>query len=878
MKVLISIFFCLLTSLVSSNIAEQCRIHFSHIGLNDGLSNCTVNSICQDSNGDIWFATEFGINRYDGTIIKSYKEEDGVPNNHVKTIHLDDAGRLWFCCGNFIVLFDYDTSSFTSYTIPADLGEVYDFCFGPENRLIVGCRYGMHCYNVNDNALDDDYLPDPIKTAKVAIIRKYGNEALLVRRDQEKRITRWNLIDCSLKYDFIGNIYSNQTDILEYSDSLWVGTHSDGLILKTPEGIKRFSVDNGLCSNSVRTIIKDKLSRIWVGTMKGVNVIKNGEIIATYTKENSNLSHNTIRCLFEDQPEGGIWMGYYFFGIDYYHPFRSFFSDTKGTLGDLALNDELVSCIAERDGELFVGVAGKGVYRYSDSGVSSISLPNTSSILSSSNDVKVIYPDPENGMIYIGAHSGGLYKYDPVKGKVNLLSEQIMRHTYAIEPFHKDSLIIGSLDGLYVFDKINETAKEIDKTIRVRTLMTDVDGYIWAGGETGLTKYSSKDLKSVELPGGVSQIKFINILFKSSSHDIYIITDKALYKYDIGTDAIVKFDSELTFADKTVTSIVEDRNGVLWLSTLNGISSLNPETNKIRNWLSSDGIPCPQFSNNSALVLPEGEIIFGSHKGVVSFNPSDVITNPYCAKVRFEVQDDNEGQITYKNGVYKLKRNQNKLIIRLISPNYASGEHTSFEYSLDGEKDLVSSGKLILSHLKVGGHILEVRALNSSSIYGEKNSINIHVPTPLWAFGLPLFCIFLGLFIVIIVHQRKQLLSVEEETDEYSKLSAAEREFLEKADCIIKANLNKTEFSIADFAKEMYVSKSTLQHKLKEITGESALERVRKFRFEEACRLLKDKKLSIAQISEETGFSSPSYFSTSFKEYMGCIPSDYLKK
>ena len=59
--------------------------------------------------------------------------------------------------------------------------------------------------------------------------------------------------------------------------------------------------------------------------------------------------------------------------------------------------------------------------------------------------------------------------------------------------------------------------------------------------------------------------------------------------------------------------------------------------------------------------------------------------------------------------------------------------------------------------------------------------------------------------------------------------------------------------------------------------GESALDFIRKIRFKEACRLLKDGRYSISEISDLVGFNTPSYFATCFKKYLGCLPTEYVK-
>ena len=107
--------------------------------------------------------------------------------------------------------------------------------------------------------------------------------------------------------------------------------------------------------------------------------------------------------------------------------------------------------------------------------------------------------------------------------------------------------------------------------------------------------------------------------------------------------------------------------------------------------------------------------------------------------------------------------------------------------------------------------------------------------------------------------------------------NALDEQLLKKAISVIERNLDNSNFSTEEFAEEMNMSRSNLHLKLKALTGESALDFIRKIRFKEACRLLKDGRYSISEISDMVGFNTPSYFATCFKKYMGCLPTEYVK-
>lgn len=75
--------------------------YFKKIGINDGLSNLSVMSICQDTLGRMWFGTMDGINIYDGAKIEKIKycevvSEQGKIRKFTFRIYLSGTNLLTF--------------------------------------------------------------------------------------------------------------------------------------------------------------------------------------------------------------------------------------------------------------------------------------------------------------------------------------------------------------------------------------------------------------------------------------------------------------------------------------------------------------------------------------------------------------------------------------------------------------------------------------------------------------------------------------------------------------------------------------------------------------------------------------------------------------
>ena len=103
-------------------------------------------------------------------------------------------------------------------------------------------------------------------------------------------------------------------------------------------------------------------------------------------------------------------------------------------------------------------------------------------------------------------------------------------------------------------------------------------------------------------------------------------------------------------------------------------------------------------------------------------------------------------------------------------------------------------------------------------------------------------------------------------------------ELLKRAVSIVEENIDNFEFSTDEFAQKMNMSRSNLHLKLKAITGESAIDFIRKVRFKRATELLKSGRYTVTEVSSMVGFNSSSYFATCFKKYIGCLPTEYIKK
>jgi len=105
-----------------------------------------------------------------------------------------------------------------------------------------------------------------------------------------------------------------------------------------------------------------------------------------------------------------------------------------------------------------------------------------------------------------------------------------------------------------------------------------------------------------------------------------------------------------------------------------------------------------------------------------------------------------------------------------------------------------------------------------------------------------------------------------------------EEGFILKLNAIISAHISNPDLDQQILCRELGVSRASLFNKMKSITGAGTKEYITRIRLDKAKSLIENTDLSIAEISDMTGFTSQSYFSTAFKNFTGMTPSQYKKQ
>ncbi|MCG6186156.1 hypothetical protein K5G00_02055 [Maribellus maritimus] len=487
--ILLTIICCFPVAADEGHAGEQYK--FMHTDLNDGLSNNQVRAILRDSRGFMWFGTDRGLNRFDGTNFKIYLnnlyDSTSIPFNSIDFLFEDIDQNIWIRSLQNFVIYDPKSESFKragnyykNTSIPLNtLQNLFKDSAG--NMWFVNRDFGLYKYSPKSEKTDSIPYPPPPEKA--------GSNNYLYGIDEDSQGNLWVISNSGV----VQKITPSNFQILEefeldkwltseiYSFSLFVDSDDDVWICSpgSPNGVFHISSSANqiqnytnssypirLNNNLVSSVEEDENGKIWLATDHGgINIVDKKRQSVSYIVNNRNdrysISQNSVTCLFKDSEEI-IWAGTYKKGLSYYHNNLIRFEHVGHIPSDpnsLPYND--VNCFAEDSkGNLWIGTNGGGLIYFDRQNNSYKTFTydpgNPESI---SNNVIVSLFIDRAGILWIGTYFGGLNRFDGKKFKTfrhdpsnpsSLADDRI----WEIYEDSKQNLWIGTLNGgLDLFDR-----------------------------------------------------------------------------------------------------------------------------------------------------------------------------------------------------------------------------------------------------------------------------------------------------------------------------------------------------------------------------------------------------------------------------------------
>jgi len=774
---------------------------FHKLSLEEGLSSNSVYRIEQDYIGYMWFGTFSGLNRYDGTEIKTYKPEPGNRNSISSPVIFDlfedSFQRLWVATdGGGLNLYNRENDNFIVFQHDGDDREsissnnVYSVCEDRENRLWIGTGgAGLNLFHEDDdsfsvfrassaeNTLDSDVIRTLYSDSSGRLwIGTEGGGLSLMERDGHFSNYRFDSTDkTSISSDIVRSIFEDS------SGSFWIGTERGGLNLFDPRTGEFRTIKNDFLTDpdkySVRSISEDKEGNLWIGTEgEGVFLVsKKGDVlhsIRAREDDSRSLSKDKIRHIFIDG-NGLMWIGTRDGGVNRYNP---------GAIGFKLDSDRDIRAIFEdRRGNLWIGSDGEGLVL--TDGVTNLSTRFTyksegNSI--SSNQVYTLAED-HKGIIWIGTDGGGLNKYDPVDNVFTNFS-YIPGNPFSLNSNTVWSLLEDSNNNLWIgteggglnyYDSESDrfhyffSVPEDSSTLNgnsIRTIYEDSSNNLWIGtwdGGLNLFNPINQTFKRFSRnPDDIHSLSdsSVNTIFEDSSGRLWIGTAAGgLNLLDRKTNTFSHYRKEEGMSGDNIFGILEDDNQNLWISTDRGLTMFNPDKNEYLNFGGADGLLVNEFSINSCLRIASGEMLFGGPKGINRFYPDNVSVNRREPPVVItEVSVMNNPVSVHQNEETDLilTHRDNILSISFAVLDFASPEKNRYSVILEGLQDqwtfLEGQHHIVYTSLPPGDYRFRVRGADNNGIWNQTGAfLNIEVEPPWWKTSL--FYILSSIFFLALI-------------------------------------------------------------------------------------------------------------------------------
>jgi len=620
-------------------------MHFENLTVREKLPSQRVLCVHQDLRGIMWFGTEEGLCKYDGYQFKEYvadiQDPASISNNAVRAICEDPNGNLWVGTdGGGLNLFIPESDRFYRIDIASGFPEItdeikiYSLLMDDDGWLWIG-SYGSGLFQLKT-------YPD----VRGMIKRIVDNNLEIHRYHHIPGATNW------LNDDHVFTLY------LDRNSALWIGTDDYGTLEggalhravfdPTTRKIKSFNTyrsdpnDNKtLGSNYIMSMYEDHQGNFWVCNWKGgLNLFDRltGEV-QRFQHDPSNprsLNNDDVYTIMEDA-SGHIWVGTYGGGISRMHinsdgaPDFSAYTHHK-TVQNTLVGNYVRQIYLDRNGLLWILTWKSGIskLRISKNPFRQIPAPKQS-LSDTLTDAITAMTETPWGDVLLATQDHGICRYASEKRQIIPLDID-----YGELKFSEDNPI----QSLW-YDRSSRLFIRHDNR--------------WYPAEQGADKYAMVVGQDLEFAGPLREYAQIaafkndtmvtrlthtyRCYFEDSRGDLWIGDRQSLYRISANhpPSAAVEVFTRSSI-DPTalkgyqVTSIVEDTQGRIWVSTMDALNLYDSSSGRFRYFTMKDGLPGNAISG--MMVDQRGLIWMSTDQGLVRFDPD---------LLRFKTFSESEG-------------------------------------------------------------------------------------------------------------------------------------------------------------------------------------------------------------------------------------------
>ncbi len=732
--------------------------NYVHYDTKDGLAGSTVYDMCQDKEGFLWFATENGLSRYDGTRFKNYTVKDGLPDNEVLKIFADSKGRLWIGTFNKEICYYYQGKIFNKFNDTL------------VKKIVLEGFFSTVAEDKNGNIAFCDYK-------KIMILQTAGNNSQVrVFRLSAKMNTytvfvnkQWDKIVAT---EGDGNffVYENNNFKFLYSYPFEPASKlSDRKFIIKIDFEKKIFFQISSKPGYINISGADNIAE-FLNTTDGVWSIDTANIKYDQHFLQGKKISKTVR-----DKEKNLWFSS--FGEGVYKLPSTETQTVKFSAAENNSGSEVFSLFKIKN-DLVCGVGfSKAVV---------LSSNRIKKILDYGNvDAQPGFRDKANRLYSAKSLLSGItiFGFDNflVKLEKDRSAFNFVYPIKSVEEIDRDNIIVGTSN--YAF-KIGVSNLQITDTIwRERcTKVFHHQKKYYIGTPNGL--YEVNEDKSYKYLGD------LNPSLKRRITDIKAAPDGSLW-IATSDEGLVNYNTD------RVTELIKDSNGLtsnicktlflkdqyLWVGTNKGLNKidLSKPAHPVLKYSSSDGLP----SDIINAIYEEDSIVYvGSPAGLTFFNENKISNTSVCDLRLLQVTVS--GKEVPADSSYTLSYKNNNIRFEYVAISFKSGGDMVYHYKLAGlDDDWQQTTQTFLEYpsLPSGNYELQLYATNKFGVQSKTIVIRFTISTPFWK-AWWFYCLLLATAIAItgwLVNARNKKLrnKLKEQNRQDKQFAALEQQALQ---------------------------------------------------------------------------------------------------
>lgn len=799
-------------------MAQTPSYNFRRISSKDGLGDGVVSPIARDKYGYIWFGSLSGLNRYDGYRVTNFffnnKDSFSIPTDFVRTIFCDVYGDMWFGYGNGLYRFDYPTKHFE--LIAATRGIGVNEIRQSGDSLCLLTENGIAFYNTLKKrfSLCSSANNDPMVRVRMYEGYVYHHEAYIATNTG---ILVYNTLDKTSRMLRLkpGKDMGINKVVVDSNGVVWATRYDQGAMLYKGmnnntafQEITSHRYGNGGAFDRIIDIYVDPSNRLWLGTIWNglVNVNTTDNSFTRLVNDHripTSIPDNHISKIFMDQ-QGFMWLGTEGSGAAYFQPdynlFNIFFPEPVKHIRPHVW----CRAIAEdKEGNLWMGTGTGLVKQSADSKKNVLYSRNevTGNKMLQNNSIRSLLSDDEDNM-WIGTATG-INLYEKSSGKMRFFNYEdslpnyfywsILQDRNKTIWFASNGGLFYKLPGSYTFYSLHHhPVLKAYAGYGARCLLEDKRGNLWIGlNGRGLLLYDTIQQEARYWKALGTTDNQLGTIITSIAEDkkgiIWFSSYFGLASYDHATGKFTTYSDVRSMESLQISGLNVDEEDRLWLATARGLLMLDKDRKIFKRFNVEDGLPDIQFNDQISYTLKNGLFVYPTYDGFVSFDPlkyseKNISSNTIISS--FTIPDNPAPQImdaTDKKEIH-LSASQDFFTIELTAFNYSNPRETWYAYKLEGfDKDWVRTRNRQANYTNVPGGEYTFRYKSSSDPTNwntEEKAILIKIDTVFYKtaiFRIGTVAFLIGLIFFIYryrIKQREKLLRLESKSQLLEKEKA----------------------------------------------------------------------------------------------------------